>query len=405
MPAMKRRRGRNASGHVDPFHARRRRYEATLSALGLWDAFAAMPRHSQDGFLRAKGADAIVRLGPSLRGREGREVRGEVEAAVREATLELDGTTIPVQGFWSVVCGCRMLILAGRSLAGEDDPDLPPTMRAFVDQAGPRLEAWWEPGLVRAAQATYHAALGPLVRRGRLDARLLAAEMRLDRTPAGKVVPVVHVNATAPQVRTVRLDGTPRRAFRVGGSSPDKGVDWLTWSGPASVAPAGVPVYVQSHALHQLRERLNLPAAGPYLEVWLDHSLAQPRVTEQAGKDVLVEYRLRGERVGYLAVTPLPDAVVVRTFLFLTMEPSPEARALSRRLRLSRVDTGWLGLNDLAAFAKSDLAGDPVLRRTLEACGCGHLFAFADGADGADGAADPPVAKAAEVRRYLGMAA
>ena len=59
-----------------------------------------------------------------------------------------------------------------------------------------------------------------------------------------------------------------------------------------------------------------------------------------------------------------------------------------------------LGLNDLAAFTKSDLRGDEELRRLLGECGCGHLLEIEAG----DFAASPR-AIAAELRQYVGMAA
>ena len=99
-------------------------------------------------------------------------------------------------------------------------------------------------------------------------------------------------------------------------------------------------------------------------------------------------------------VTPCDDCVVVRTFKFLTMEHTPEARALHRQLRLTRRDVDWLGLSELAAFTQTDLSADPVLRPLLESCGCGHLFAMRE-----EDLVPAPKPMAAEVRRYLRLAA
>jgi hypothetical protein len=138
------------------------------------------------------------------------------------------------------------------------------------------------------------------------------------------------------------------------------------------------PVYVQSHALRQLHRRVNLKRMAPYLEAWLAESLAKPRIIDRHGDDLLVEYRLREHRVGYLIVTQQKDLVTVRTFKFLTMTGTPEARMLERQLRLKRQDMNWLGLHELTAFTQTDLSRDPVLAALLEACGCGHLFSLAE---------------------------
>jgi hypothetical protein len=132
----------------------------------------------------------------------------------------------------------------------------------------------------------------------------------------------------------------------------------------------------------------------------LAESLSDPRIVEREGQDLLVEYRLKQHRMGYLVVTALEDVAVVRTFKFLTMDRTPEARMLEERLRLTRRDVDWLGLHELTAFTQTDLRQDTVLRELMEACGCGHLFEL----DHVDYAPEPK-AYAAEVRRYLRIAA
>ena len=183
-------------------------------------------------------------------------------------------------------------------------------------------------------------------------------------------------------------------------------VEWLSWK-PADVFLSAkkfgrepLPVYVQSHALRQIRTRLDLPSAVPYLDAWMADSLKTPKVVERRGKDLLVEQRLNDQRMGYLWVTPTPTMFVVRTFLFLTMAPSPEFRQLERRLKLSRRDADYLGLTRLSSFLDTDLRQDERLCELFAACGCGHLL----GLDEEHYAAEPkPLA--AEVQHYLRLAA
>ena len=197
----------------------------------------------------------------------------------------------------------------------------------------------------------------------------------------------------------------------------ENGVHWLSWNreqirlgkpgeatGEKEIAQGRMrdelPVYVQSHALRNLRERVNLSSATAFLDHWLYESLRQPLIVERQGDDLLVEYRILKDRVGYLIVTPLHDCVAVRTFKFLTMEGTPEARKLKERLRLTRRDVDWLGLSELSAFTQTDLSEDPELCELLEECGCGHLFELKNW-----DFAPQPKAFAAEMRKYLRMAA
>jgi hypothetical protein len=184
-------------------------------------------------------------------------------------------------------------------------------------------------------------------------------------------------------------------------------VSWDAGNLPGGLPGRQVPVYVQSHALRRLHERVTIPYADPWLEPWLATSLAEPVIVERSGDGWLVEYRIQNYRLGYLVVTSAQEhdtrerCVAVRTFKLLTMSGTPEARLLERRLRLSRLDIDWLRLHKLESFTHTDLRTDPVLRQLLEECGFGHLFELAEKQD----FAPEQTTLAAEVRKYLRLAA
>ena len=53
----------------------------------------------------------------------------------------------------------------------------------------------------------------------------------------------------------------------------------------------------------------------------------------------------------------------MKTFLFLTMQGTPEARCLRRKLGLSRADIEYFKLDNCFTLACSDLGEDPELKR------------------------------------------
>jgi hypothetical protein len=92
----------------------------------------------------------------------------------------------------------------------------------------------------------------------------------------------------------------------------------------------------------------------------------------------LVEFVVNGNnRVGYLLGQRLPNAVLIKTFLLLTMQGTPESRNLHRLLRLHRPDIEYLGLDDLETLATTDLLRDPEVADIFRRCGCGDLLRFA----------------------------
>jgi hypothetical protein len=72
------------------------------------------------------------------------------------------------------------------------------------------------------------------------------------------------------------------------------------------------------------------------------------------------------------------DFVFVKTFLFLTMQGTPESKCLRQKLRLSRNDIEYFKLDSLFTLAWSDLGEDPEVRRALAECGCDYLLDLAD---------------------------
>jgi hypothetical protein len=91
------------------------------------------------------------------------------------------------------------------------------------------------------------------------------------------------------------------------------------------------------------------------------------------------------------------DKIVVTTFLFLTMAGTQQHRLLREKLRLSRRDIEYEGLDRLETFLTPDVLADEDLVKVLEDAGCGSLLALAR-----DGFPDTVVGcRAEELKRFL----
>jgi len=209
-----------------------------------------------------------------------------------------------------------------------------------------------------------------------LDAKLFTGSVAsLDSR--GGYQPSITVHCAIPEKIQVVLDGQPRPVYRCGGAFDQLKLMWVSW--PRSVlgladGASPLPVYVQRHVLHQLRERLNI-RNGPHIaEYFMLQSLRDPVVRERVKVGWFIDYRLGADRLGYLLVALAEDKVIVRTFLFLTMDDTPEGRRLRQELRLDRRGREWLGLDTLAPFLERAVAHDQELVDLFTACGCGHLL-------------------------------
>lgn len=408
------------------------RFKRVLATLGLLGAFERMPATFREQIFENRNPDPVLHFDRTFPAdAAGKALREKLEANFRRATMSIPITaelatflklpvsadpsapamTFSVRDYYAFVVGMQAIVYGtAASILRDDDMPLvqtekarPASLGTFVGMAKPLVEM-----LVGRHDATFtplhEAVIVPLVEKSRLDGRLLWSDLRMQRLSPTKQQVVMTVYASPPQTQRVTLDGETRPAMRVADVNTWNGIQWLSVNGEfvGRDVMKDYPVYVQSHALRQLHARVNLPTYGPWLEYWLHKSMTEPEVVERSGRDLLVGFDIHGARLGYLVVAPLADCLVVRTFLFLTMEPSPEARRLKKKLKVTRDDIDWLRLNELSAFTQTDLKSDPVLRPLLEACGCGQLFDFA-AEDGAIAARPKPLA--AEMKKYLRLAA
>ena len=141
-----------------------------------------------------------------------------------------------------------------------------------------------------------------------------------------------------------------------------------------------LPVFVSDHAIARLHERIPIALDLPVLHRLMFDSLDRPRIHSDEETDgLLVEAGYPGRKVGYFVVELYADFFYVRTFLFLTMQGTPEAKCLRRKLGLSRRDIEHFKLDNFFTLVCSDLRDDPDLRRALAECGCDYILDFSDG--------------------------
>jgi len=225
-----------------------------------------------------------------------------------------------------------------------------------------------------------------------------------ERTQEGTDRDVWELHRVRPERVRLLVNGEPRWVFRCGQSigrwtsERTDGVEWLTWNtATLGLEPSArqLPVYVQPHVFERLYGPQGRLRALQHYEGDLHHfvfeSLKTPiiRPLHLQPDSYLVEYRFDMCKLGYLVCQILPDAVVARTFLFLTMDGTPEGDQLFRHLRVNRYDKAHLGLDDLHTLIATDLRSNPELRPILDDCGIGHLFdSFGCGGSQVTGHAD-----------------
>jgi hypothetical protein len=431
------RRGRDRRRQRDPAARReaaalelRRRVRSLLANLKLLDLFERMPPYLRDQFYADCRPDPVLVFDASFPSAEAfggayADLRQEVRERFGEATVELTGFELAVRDYWAILW--PLAGLASRSWAEINapifgQPSAPAVARQFLERAASVLEYASRTEVQEATYTALHSAvIVPLVSRSRMDTRLLHARLSLAETPRGERL-VMTLYAEQPEVKYVRLrsgaggQSGSRPMYRVGTSNTWNGIEWASWSAevlkgdwPARLgitADAQWPVFVQSHALRQLRARLDVFAYADWAEHWMVESLRKPKIVQRlSAEELLVAFEVMEQRLGYLVVSARNGLVAVRTFLFLTMAQTPEGRMLKQRLKITQDESQYFRLHELKSFTHTDLKDDPELRQLMRECGCGHLFELAEEEDALVPRARATTSLAAELKQYVGLAA
>lgn len=138
-----------------------------------------------------------------------------------------------------------------------------------------------------------------------------------------------------------------------------------------------MPLYAQQHALNRFEERTSFPSG--YVQAILTDLFTNgmPRFLYYEGRSLLECY-ISKHKIGYFVITPHDGKWVMRTFLFLTNDGTPEGRKLAHLTDWRRMDRKHLMVDRMDAFLAYDISGDAGLRRLFVKAGCGSLLRFAN---------------------------
>lgn len=170
---------------------------------------------------------------------------------------------------------------------------------------------------------------------------------------------------------TTVINNENRPAYRIGWHLPEPEVHtrWLT----LNYQNKEMSVYIQSHAIIRLRERLEGVLKGP-LHFCVYESIREPKIVIQSEEKFLIEFRLLHKKVGYLVATISDNKVIILTFLFLTHSGTPEGERLKKLLGLQKEDVKYLAIDRLSAFVDSDLIENEAVKKIFIEAGCEDLF-------------------------------
>lgn len=176
----------------------------------------------------------------------------------------------------------------------------------------------------------------------------------------------------------VEINEHPRPIKRVGWAFAFTGLDWITLKPSVFKIKSPFPdipinVYIQSHALQRLSERIDCFQTG-VVQYYMFLSLRDTKVFYDLHHNILVEFRISNTKAGYFRVDMVEGMIVIRTFLFVTNSGTPEGQKLEQNTGLQKLDKKYLAIDKLSTFMTSDIGNNQEVRNIFVAAGCKCLI-------------------------------
>jgi len=180
------------------------------------------------------------------------------------------------------------------------------------------------------------------------------------------------------ETKSVTIDGNTRPVIRLGWAFANFGIEY------SSITPKQLgiksqfneipmDVYIQSHAIMRLSERIDVIQTGLlHLNIFL--SLKNPVICYDQNMRLLIEYRFYGTKVGYFRADIIEGIIVLRTFLFITNNGTPESRKLEQNTGLQKFDIEYLAINKLSSFMNSEIDNNEAVKKILVDANCQCLL-------------------------------
>jgi hypothetical protein len=208
-----------------------------------------------------------------------------------------------------------------------------------------------------------------------------------------------------PETETLEIDGHKRTIYRVVATTAEAFTP-LTIT-PERLGMNGImqkyplKVFIQMHAFERIEMRLGkLFRMFHYPYIIAALLKADPIPADEKNSFLFPVTNLTA-RLGYLKADVTGDKLVVRTFLFVTNNGTPEGKKLNHLIGLQKADKKYLGIDKLSTFIQSDIKKDEKLKDLFCEAGCGNLFNLSKTL--LDDPGDKELVTAEFISHYLGI--
>jgi hypothetical protein len=213
---------------------------------------------------------------------------------------------------------------------------------------------------------------------------------------------ILYLHTSDPVKADFEVNNVRRTAYKMGLYNLNKEVKWISLQPPDTEFVKWrkkYEVYIQAHAIERLYERIDCIEKRQVMLLAF-YSLVNPNIIYENGR-MLIGYEFStGCTLGYFVADVTDGKLLIRTFLFLTNDGTPEARRLKEISGMGKLDVKYWNIDKLHHVLTSDIALKPEIKKVFTDAGCGALFTMnlvGDGLYGGD------VRLADDLLKYIGQ--
>ncbi len=188
-------------------------------------------------------------------------------------------------------------------------------------------------------------------------------------------------HSVVPEKIHVEINGETHTAIRVGYCGAQSGPEWVSIKAEKLGIHTANPdkrydVYIQTHALQRLNERIDCIYSETLLtELFISVKVAKCQREPNSGK-ILIDFTVVDTKAGYLLCDVIDNKIIIRTFLFLTHNGTPEGEKLRQNTGLQKEDIQFLDLDKLSTFIAPEVYNNERIRKIFTEAGCDSIFHF-----------------------------
>ncbi|MDR3194616.1 MAG: hypothetical protein LBT76_04925 [Tannerella sp.] len=301
--------------------------------------------------------------------------------------LEEDGPKVNIREYHQIILPVEILLAPVRE--GDYEPNIAtlvgrPWFVKYTEMFEPRTHAYYD--------AMDH--LRSSIRSFMSDLRFMifyvdcAIQTQSPQHSDRRIRPEISICPYRPERRKIKLaNGAVRSGIRYVIASPHQKEPEENRFIPVSILASKLgfsgrfgekklDLYVTEHALNRIDERTSEVGKG-YVQLWIMSSFlnAEDRqIVRMKDNRMLVEYRMYGCKIGYVVASIHNDLILVRTFLLMTSNITPEGKILHEHLGLQKLDHQYLGIDKLDTFLYSDILDNEDICTLFRNAGCGSLL-------------------------------